>query len=112
MGDAVMQPRPWHDKALALRAEGVSLVRTADACDIDLTTLKRFLYPEYRERQKLAVAASRKKRLASDPEYRKQQAAAHTKRTRLARHRTAAKCEAYDTGRRYEDVCASWSITP
>lgn len=107
-----MKARPWHDKALQLRADGVSLVNTANECDVALTTLKRFLWPEYRARQAKLVAECRKRRLAADPAFRQRYSAMQRRNKRVSRLRKDAKCEAYDTGRRYEDVCAAWDITP
>lgn len=105
-------PRPWHPKALELRASGLSLAKTADECDISLTQLKRFLDPKYRNQQNKIHAVRREERMKTDPAYRAHVHMLANKRRKVQRLRVAAKCEAYDTGRRYEDVCTDWSITP
>jgi hypothetical protein len=110
--DALMQPRPWHAKARELRAAGVSINKTAAACDISVTQLKRFLYPHYKAKQMECAAIRRQDRLTYDPAYREHCRQLHINNARLARRRKDAKCEAYDTGRKYEDVCAAWEITP
>lgn len=105
-------PRPWHAKALELRASGLSLVKTASECDISLTQLKRFLDPNYRNQQYKIHVERREERMKTDPTYRAHIRMLANKRRKVQRLRTAAKCEAYDTGRRYEDVCAAWDIAP
>jgi len=91
-----------------MRAAGATYNEMTEACGISRTQLTRLFNPEYHARQQAAAIARQATRRATDPAFNARRVAAN-KRWRL---RKDAKCEAYDSGRRYEDVCADWGIKP
>lgn len=107
-----MKEQPWHAKAREMLAAGATLVATSEACGVSKTTLTRLTSPAYRAAQQKKSVERNRERYANDPEFRARALETQKERRRRWRLRKDAKCEAYDTGRRYEDVCADWDITP
>ncbi|WP_156647641.1 hypothetical protein [Methylobacterium sp. Leaf87] len=107
-----MKEQPWHAKAREMLAAGATHTVTSAACGISTTTLARFTSPAYRAAQQKKSVERNRERYATDPEFRARALETNRERRRRWRLRKDAKCEAYDSGRRYEDVCAAWDITP
>lgn len=108
----MIRPQPWHPEALALRAKGATVPQIAEAVEKSTTTVWRFLDPEYRARQIAKSAEIHDRKMAEDPTYRAAWSARNREHNRRSRIRKDARAEARETGRRYEDVCAGWDITP
>lgn len=115
-----IQPRPWHDEAKRLSAEGLPVAGIARQLGVSWELVRRLLDPEYRARTAARDAERQRQAYRNDPKFRARKREWNTRvntstgmsKCKIRHLRIQAKCTAYDTGRTYEDVCKSWGVEP
>lgn len=103
-------PPGWRDKAQELLAAGMPKNRIAEEVGVSITTVHRFLNPEYGARQRAASTKQRQERYASDGAFRERLLAVKRRGGKRQRIRKHAREEAAETGEPVEQVYERWGV--
>lgn len=103
-------PPGWREQAQKLLAAGTPKSRIADEVGVSLTTVHRYLNPDYGRRQRKASTQRQQERAASDPAFRERLRDLKRKNAKRSRIREEAREEAAETGEPVEQVYERWGV--